>query len=84
DDYQAAGRALARSGTRKACQHHPDPERHQHPHPSQNQASFNNPNSEGAIDSAKFDPTSPAFQKASAACTSQQPSGPVTAAPGAP
>ncbi len=45
---------------------------------------FPDPNSEGAIDSAKFDPTSPAFQRASAACTSQQPSGPVAAVPGAP
>jgi hypothetical protein len=45
---------------------------------------FPDPNSEGAIDSAKFDPTSPAFQKASAACTSLQPSGPVSAVPGAP
>jgi hypothetical protein len=45
---------------------------------------FPDPNSEGAIDSAKFAPTSPAFQRASAACTSLQPSGPVAAVPGAP
>jgi hypothetical protein len=45
---------------------------------------FPDPNSSGAIDSAKFDPTSAAFQKASAACKSLQPSGPVAAAPGAP
>ena len=45
---------------------------------------FPDPNSEGAIDSAKFDPTSPAFQRASAACKSLQPSGPVAAVPGAP
>ncbi len=47
-------------------------------------AGFPDPNSNGAIDSAKFDPASLAFQKASAACKSLQPSGPVTAAPGAP
>jgi len=45
---------------------------------------FPDPNSEGAVDSAKFDPTSPAFQRANAACTSLQPSGPVAAVPGAP
>jgi hypothetical protein len=45
---------------------------------------FPDPNSNGAIDSAKFDPSSPAFQKASAACKSLQPSGPVAAVPGAP
>ena len=45
---------------------------------------FPDPNSTGAIDSAKFDPTSAAFQKASAACKSLQPSGPVAAVPGAP
>lgn len=45
---------------------------------------FPDPNSSGAIDSAKFDPTSPAFQRASAACKSLEPSGPVAAAPGAP
>lgn len=45
---------------------------------------FPDPNSSGAIDSAKFDPTSPAFQRASAACKSLQPSGAVSAVPGAP
>jgi hypothetical protein len=45
---------------------------------------FPDPNGNGAIDSAKLNPTSPAFQKASAACKSLQPSGPVAAAPGAP
>jgi hypothetical protein len=45
---------------------------------------FPDPNSNGAIDSAKFDPASPAFQRASAACKSLQPSGPVAAVPGAP
>ncbi|MGO9961575.1 MAG: hypothetical protein ACLP50_37315 [Solirubrobacteraceae bacterium] len=45
---------------------------------------FPDPNSNGAIDSAKFDPSSPAFQRASAACKSLQPSGPVAAAPGPP
>jgi hypothetical protein len=46
--------------------------------------SFPDPNSSGAIDSAKFDPTSPAFQRASAACKSLQPSGAVSATPGTP
>jgi hypothetical protein len=45
---------------------------------------FPDPSSSGAIDSAKFDPTSPAFQRASAACKSLQPSGAVSAVPGAP
>jgi hypothetical protein len=45
---------------------------------------FPDPNSSGAIDSAKFDPTSAAFQRASAACKSLQPSGAVSAVPGAP
>jgi hypothetical protein len=45
---------------------------------------FPDPNSSGAIDSAKFDPASPAFHKASAVCKSIQPSGPVAAVPGAP
>jgi hypothetical protein len=44
--------------------------------------SFPDPNSSGAIDSGKFDPSSPAFQRASAACKSVQPTGPVTAVPG--
>lgn len=45
---------------------------------------FPDPDSNGAIDSAKFDPTSPAFQRASADCKALQPSGPIAAAPGAP
>jgi hypothetical protein len=45
---------------------------------------FPDPNSNGAIDSAKFDPTSPSFQRASTACESRQPSGPIVAVPGAP
>lgn len=46
--------------------------------------SFPDPNSSGAIDSGKFDPSSPAFQRAGAACKSVQPTGPVTAGPGTP
>jgi hypothetical protein len=45
---------------------------------------FPDPNSNGAIDSGKFDPTSPAFRRASAACKAREPSGPITAVPGAP
>jgi hypothetical protein len=45
---------------------------------------FPDPNSSGQIDSAKFDPQSPAFKRASAACQSLQPSGAVSVAPGAP
>jgi hypothetical protein len=45
---------------------------------------FPDPNSSGQIDSAKFDPQSPAFKTASAACQSLQPSGAVSVAPGAP
>jgi len=45
---------------------------------------FPDPNRSGAIDSAKLNPASPAFQRANAACKSLQPSGPVAAAPGAP
>jgi hypothetical protein len=42
------------------------------------------PNSSGQIDSAKFDPQSPAFKRASTACQSLQPSGAVSVAPGGP
>jgi hypothetical protein len=45
---------------------------------------FPDPNSSGQIDSAKFNPQSPAFGRASAACQSLQPSGAVSVAPGAP
>jgi len=45
---------------------------------------FPDPSRSGAIDSAKLNPTSPAFRRASAECKSVQPSGPVAAAPGAP
>jgi len=45
---------------------------------------FPDPNSSGQIDSAKFDPQSPAFKRASAACQYLQPSGAVSVAPGAP
>lgn len=44
--------------------------------------SFPDPNSQGAFDSSKFDPSSPAFQTASKACKAQQPSGAVSAVPG--
>ena len=37
---------------------------------------FPDPNSQGAFDSSKFDENSPAFQPASNACKSQQPTGP--------
>ncbi len=46
--------------------------------------SFPDPNKQGAFDSAKFDSSSPAFQTASEACKSLQPSGAVAAAPGQP
>ncbi len=45
---------------------------------------FPDPNGSGQIDSAKFDPQSPTFQRASVACQSLQPSGAVSVAPGAP
>jgi hypothetical protein len=45
-------------------------------------ASFPDPNSQGAFDSSKFDPSSPAFQTSSKACKDQQPSGAVSAVPG--
>ena len=44
--------------------------------------SFPDPNGQGAFDSSKFDPTSPAFQTASKACMSLQPTGSVSAVPG--
>ncbi len=43
---------------------------------------FPDPNAQGQFDSGQFDPTSPAFQTASQACKSQQPSGAVGAVPG--
>ncbi len=44
--------------------------------------SFPDPNSQGAFDSAKLDDRSPAFQTASKACSSLQPTGPISAVPG--
>ena len=44
--------------------------------------SFPDPNAQGAIDSSKLDPTSSAFQTASQACQSLQPTGAVSAVPG--
>ena len=46
--------------------------------------SFPDPNDRGAFDSAKFNDTTPAFHAASKACTSLQPTGAVSAAPGSP
>lgn len=43
---------------------------------------FPDPNSQGAFDSSKFNDGSPAFQRASAACKSAQPTGPVSAVAG--
>jgi len=43
---------------------------------------FPDPNSQGAFDSSKFDENSPAFQTASNACRSQQPTGPTPVVPG--
>jgi len=43
---------------------------------------FPDPNAQGEFDSSKFDPTSSAFQTASQACKSLQPTGAVGAAPG--
>ena len=43
---------------------------------------FPDPNSQGAFDSSKFDETSPAFQTASNACKSQQPTGPTAVVAG--
>lgn len=45
---------------------------------------FPDPSRNGSFNSGKFDSTSPAFLRASAACKSRQPSGAVSAAPGAP
>jgi hypothetical protein len=44
--------------------------------------SFPDPNAQGAIDSGKFDPNSSAFQTASQACQSLQPTGAISAVPG--
>jgi len=43
---------------------------------------FPDPNRQGAFDSSKFDESSPAFQTASKACKSQQPTGPTPVVPG--
>ncbi len=43
---------------------------------------FPDPNSQGAFDSSKFDENSPAFQAASNACESVQPTGPTPVVPG--
>jgi hypothetical protein len=43
---------------------------------------FPDPNSQGAFDSSTFDETSPAFQTASDACKSRQPTGPTPVVPG--
>ena len=43
---------------------------------------FPDPNAEGVFDSGKFDPSSSAFQTASQACRSLQPTGAIGAAPG--
>jgi hypothetical protein len=45
-------------------------------------SNFPDPNSQGAFDSSKFDSSSPAFQTASKACKSLQPTGSVSAVPG--
>jgi hypothetical protein len=44
--------------------------------------SFPDPNRQGAFDSSKFDPSSPAFQTTGKACKSMQPTGSVSAVPG--
>jgi hypothetical protein len=44
--------------------------------------SFPDPSRDGAFDSSRFQPASPAFQSAGRACKSVQPSGAVAAAPG--
>jgi hypothetical protein len=44
--------------------------------------SFPDPNSQGAFDSSKFHESSPAFQTASKACNSVQPTGPTPVVPG--
>jgi hypothetical protein len=43
---------------------------------------FPDPNAQGAFDSSRFDDSSPAFQAASSACKSFEPSGQITAVPG--
>jgi hypothetical protein len=43
---------------------------------------FPDPNSQGAFDSSKFGENSPAFQTASKACKSEQPTGPTAVVPG--
>ena len=43
---------------------------------------FPDPNAQGAFDSSRFDDTSPAFQTASKACKSLEPTGPMSAVPG--
>jgi hypothetical protein len=43
---------------------------------------FPDPNSQGAFDSSRFDESSPAFQTASDACKSRQPTGPTPVVPG--
>jgi hypothetical protein len=43
---------------------------------------FPDPNSQGAFDSSRFDESSPAFQTASNACKSRQPTGPTQVVPG--
>ena len=43
---------------------------------------FPDPDSQGAFDSGRFDETSPAFQTASTACKSRQPTGPTPVVPG--
>jgi hypothetical protein len=43
---------------------------------------FPDPDRQGAFDSGKFDPSSPAFQTASEACKSAQPTGPVAVVAG--
>ena len=45
--------------------------------------SFPDPGSNGAFDSGRWDPDSPAFKAASAACKAVEPNGPVQAVPGA-
>jgi hypothetical protein len=45
---------------------------------------FPDPNSQAAFDSSKFDENSPAFQTASNACKSVQPTGPTPVVPGRP
>ena len=44
--------------------------------------SFPDPNAQGAFDSSRFNDSSPAFQTASTACESLEPTGPMSAVPG--